>query len=62
MDAQDWLGSDVRVFDASGKLIDRFVLRTASESIDVSNWSPGLYTISTVHRTLGFSQQRLIVE
>jgi hypothetical protein len=62
MDAQDWLGSDVRVFDASGKLVDRFILSTALESTDVSNWSPGLYMISMVHRTLGFSQQRFVVE
>jgi hypothetical protein len=62
LDAQEWIGAELRVFDGSGKTMSIVRLTDALTVLNVSNWSAGFYVLSMRHPVLGVYHQRLLVD
>jgi hypothetical protein len=62
LDAQEWIGAELRVFDGSGKTMSIVRLTDALTVLNVSNWSAGFYVLSMRHPALGVYHQRLLVD
>ena len=57
----DWrLGSQLRILDSQGRLIEQEILRSNQLSWDISAWPVGVYTLSVVSETRQQSQQFII--
>jgi hypothetical protein len=62
MNAETWQGSSVKVYDSAGKLVLQMLVTESFLTVDVSNWSPGIYVVSLVHATNGATHQRLVID
>ena len=62
MNAETWQGSSVKVYDSAGKLVLQMLVTEPFLTVDVSNWSPGIYVVSLVHATNGATHQRLVID
>jgi uncharacterized surface protein with fasciclin (FAS1) repeats len=57
----DWrLGSQLRILDAQGRLIEQEILRSNQLIWDISTWPVGMYTLSVVSETRQQSQQFIV--
>lgn len=60
--SHDWIGSDLIVIDATGKVVHSCKVNDAQMAIELSAWASGLYIVTMQHATHGSYHQRLIVD
>jgi hypothetical protein len=60
--SHDWIGADLIIIDATGKVFQSCKVNDARMAIELSAWAAGFYVVTMQHPTHGSYHQRLIVD
>ena len=51
---------EIEIFDVTGKIVGKYLLKGGSNNIDISNYSTGIYVVKAIGQN-GFIQQKLVI-